>query len=101
MRPETLEAAGIVRAGSVILGSGRANGAEVIRAALALNPGARVLARAPYLRDVPSLKEAGASPVYSREGEVRAGVHRRHPRRPWRDARTDRPRAHGELFGDA
>ena len=35
-----------------------------------LNPDVRVLARAPYLRDVPSLKEAGANRVYSGEGEV-------------------------------
>jgi CPA2 family monovalent cation:H+ antiporter-2 len=29
-----------------------------------------VLARAPYLRDVPALKEAGANSVYSGEAEV-------------------------------
>jgi CPA2 family monovalent cation:H+ antiporter-2 len=70
-RPETLEAAGVARAGTLILGSaGMANSAEVIRAARALNPHVRVLARAPYLRDVESLKEAGAHTVYSGEGEV-------------------------------
>jgi CPA2 family monovalent cation:H+ antiporter-2 len=70
-RPETLEAAGVTRAGTLILGSaGMANSAEVIRAARALNPHVRVLARAPYLRDVESLKEAGAHTVYSGEGEV-------------------------------
>ena len=70
-RPETLDAAGVVRAGSLILGSaGMANSAEVIRAARALNPSIRVLARASYLRDVPSLKAAGANQVYSGEGEV-------------------------------
>ena len=47
-----------------------ANSAEVIRAARALNPRVRVLARAPYLRDVAVLKEAGATSVYSGEGEV-------------------------------
>jgi CPA2 family monovalent cation:H+ antiporter-2 len=70
-RPETLEAAGIAKAGSLILGSaGMANSAEVIRMARALNPTVRVLARAPYLRDVPSLAQAGADSVYSGEGEV-------------------------------
>jgi monovalent cation:H+ antiporter-2, CPA2 family len=70
-RPETLEAAGIARAGSLILGSaGMTNSAEVIRAARRLNPRVRVLARASYLRDVAALKEAGANGVYSGEGEV-------------------------------
>jgi CPA2 family monovalent cation:H+ antiporter-2 len=70
-RPETLEAAGVARAGSLILGSaGMANSAEVIRAARGLNSRVRVLARAPYLRDVSMLKEAGATSVYSGEGEV-------------------------------
>ena len=59
------------RAGSLILGSaGMANSAEVIRIARTLNPSVRVLARAPYLRDIPALKEAGANRIYSGEGEV-------------------------------
>jgi CPA2 family monovalent cation:H+ antiporter-2 len=71
MRPETLEAAGVARAGSLILGSaGMANSAEVIRAARELNPHVRVLARATYLRDVAPLIDAGANRVYSGEGEV-------------------------------
>src|SRR5262245_11629362 len=70
-RPETLEAAGIAKAGSLILGSaGMANTADVTRIARQLNPRIRVLARASYLRDVPMLKEAGASSVYSGEAEV-------------------------------
>jgi CPA2 family monovalent cation:H+ antiporter-2 len=70
-RPETLEAAGVGRAASVILGSaGMANSAEVIRTARRMNPDIRVLARAPYLRDVAVLKDAGANSVYSGEGEV-------------------------------
>jgi len=43
---------------------------EVIRMARGLNPDIRVLARAPYLRDLPVLKAAGADRVYSAEGEV-------------------------------
>jgi len=70
-RPETLEAAGVAKAGSLILGSaGMANSTEVIRTARGLNPHIQVLARASYLRDVASLKEAGANRVYSGEGEV-------------------------------
>lgn len=70
-RLETLEAAGVPHAASLILGSaGMANSAEVIRAARDLNPRVRVLARASYLRDVQPLREAGANSVYSGEGEV-------------------------------
>ena len=70
-RPETLVAAGVPASGSLILGSaGMADSAEVIRAARALNPEIRVLARAPFLRDVEALKGAGADAVYSGEGEV-------------------------------
>ena len=70
-RPETLEAAGVAKAGSLILGSaGMANSEEVIRTARAVNSRIRVLARASYLRDVPALKAAGANSVYSGEGEV-------------------------------
>ena len=70
-RPETLEAAGVARAGSLILGSaGMANSDDVIRQARTLNPKIRVLARATYLRDLAGLKAAGANQVYSGEGEV-------------------------------
>jgi voltage-gated potassium channel Kch len=45
-RTETLEAAGVGRAGMLIVGSaGMANGADVIRTARTLNPQIRVLAR--------------------------------------------------------
>jgi CPA2 family monovalent cation:H+ antiporter-2 len=70
-RPETIEAAGGAKAGIIILGSaGMANSTETIRAARELNPKIRVMARASYLRDVVALKAAGASSVYSGEGEV-------------------------------
>ncbi len=70
-RPDTLEAAGIGKTGTLILGSaGMANSADVIRTARAINPHVKVLARASHLRDVPSLKQAGANSVFSGEGEV-------------------------------
>jgi CPA2 family monovalent cation:H+ antiporter-2 len=103
-RPETLEAAGIARAGSLILGSaGMANSAEVIRAARAVNPKVRVLARAPYLRDVAALRDAGATRVYSGEGEVALAFIEdildglgATPEQIDRE----RARAHAELFGE-
>jgi len=70
-RPETLEAAGVQQASILILGSaGMADSSEVIRNARQLNPSTVVLARATYLRDIPTLKQAGADRVYSGEGEV-------------------------------
>ncbi len=71
MQPETLAAAGIAQARSLILSSaGMANSSEVLRIARTANPGIRVLARASYLRDVEPLKTAGANRVYSGEAEV-------------------------------
>jgi monovalent cation:H+ antiporter-2, CPA2 family len=70
-RPETLQAAGVHRVGSVILGSaGVGSSEEIIQAARTLNPQVRVLARVAYLRDVAALKKAGANAIYSGEGEV-------------------------------
>jgi CPA2 family monovalent cation:H+ antiporter-2 len=67
----TLTAAGAATAGSLILTSaGMAHSSETIRAARALNPKIRVLARTSYLRDLPALGAAGADAVYSGEGEV-------------------------------
>ena len=68
---ETLTAAGVASAGSLILTSaGMAHSTEVIRAARRLNPKVRVLARAAYLRDLAPLKKAGADTAYSGESEV-------------------------------
>ena len=70
-RVEVLEAAGVAHAGILILGSaGLTGSAEIIRMARHLNPQIRVLARASYLRDMPALKEAGATAAYSGEAEV-------------------------------
>jgi CPA2 family monovalent cation:H+ antiporter-2 len=46
------------------------DGREVIQYAKELNPGIHVLARAPYLRDLESLRNAGAETLISAEGEV-------------------------------
>ena len=104
-RPETLEAAGIVKAGNLILGSARmANAAEVIRTARGLNAHVRVLAGAPYLRDVGPLKEAGANRVYAGEGEVALAFIEdilEHLGATPEQIDRERARAHDELAGDA
>jgi CPA2 family monovalent cation:H+ antiporter-2 len=104
-RLDTLEGAGVARAGSLILGSaGMANGTEVIRMARSLNPGIRVLARASYLRDVPGLKSAGADNVYSGEGEVALAFIEDildHLGATPEQIDRERDRAHAELFSHA
>jgi CPA2 family monovalent cation:H+ antiporter-2 len=102
-RPETLEAAGVASAGSLILTSaGMAHSTEVIREARRLNPKIRILARAAYLRDLPLMKEAGADTAYSGEGEVALAfideILDTLGATPEQIDRS-RARAHGELFG--
>ena len=68
---DTLAQAGAADAANLILTAvGMADGRETIRNAKDLNPDIHVLARAPYLRDLPPLREAGAETVVSAEGEV-------------------------------
>jgi CPA2 family monovalent cation:H+ antiporter-2 len=104
-RADTLQAAGVDKAGILILGSaGMANSAEAIRTARALNSHLRVLARAPYLRDVPTLTGAGANKVFSGEGEVALAfiedILDSLGATPEQIDR-ERARAHGELVRDA
>ena len=90
-RPETLEAAGVARAGSLILASaGMANSAEVIRAARALNPHVRVLARAPYLARCGVVEGGRRACRVLRRRRGRSRVHRGHSRDARGHARTDR-----------
>ena len=70
-RPETLIAAGIRGAGSVILSvAGLPTAGEIIRESRHLSPRILILARTVYLRDIQALKDAGADQVFSGEGEV-------------------------------
>jgi CPA2 family monovalent cation:H+ antiporter-2 len=70
-RLETLEAAGVSSASTVILASaGMEHSEAVIHLARQLNPNIYVMARSSYLRDLESLKRAGAHSVFSGEGEV-------------------------------
>ena len=69
--PDTLAQAGAANADNLILtAAGMADSREAIRHAKALNPDIHVLARTPYLRDLDSVKHAGAETVISAEGEV-------------------------------
>jgi monovalent cation:H+ antiporter-2, CPA2 family len=103
-RPETLNEAGIATAGNLILTSaGMANSEEVIRVAREANPRVRVLARASYLRDLPTLKRAGADTVFTGEGEVGLAFVEEMLVRLGATAEQidrERARAHQELFGE-
>jgi CPA2 family monovalent cation:H+ antiporter-2 len=100
---DTLEAAGVADAGTLILTSaGMGNAAEVIRMARELNPTIRVLARAAYLRDLPQMHKAGADRVFTGEGEVALGLIETILQRLGATAEQidrERERAHRELFG--
>ena len=68
---ETLEEAGVARAGSVILSAAGDKSPEpIIRLARQLNPGVRILVRSAYARELPMLRAAGAERAFSGEGEV-------------------------------
>jgi monovalent cation:H+ antiporter-2, CPA2 family len=70
-RLETLEAADVDKAGTLILAaSGLENAAEVARMARTLNPRIRVLARCGYLRERDALRAAGVDAVFASEGEI-------------------------------
>ena len=68
---DTLRAAGVHQAATLILSSSSLHGSEeVIRLARELNPDIRVLTRAAYLRERASLIAAGADEVITSEGEI-------------------------------
>jgi monovalent cation:H+ antiporter-2, CPA2 family len=74
-RRGVLEQAGIARAESLILSaSGLAAATEAVRAAIEINPDIQVVARADYLREAEVLRQAGASEVFSGEGEVALAI---------------------------
>lgn len=100
---DTLEAAGVAHADTIILTSaGMGNTAEVIRMARELNPNVRVLARAAYLRDLADMQRAGADRVFTGEGEVALSLIETILERLGATAEQidrERDRAHRELFG--
>jgi CPA2 family monovalent cation:H+ antiporter-2 len=66
-----LEEAGVAGADTIVLTSaGMEHSEDTIREARELNAGIHVMARAMYIRHVPSLRGAGADAVFSGEAEV-------------------------------
>jgi CPA2 family monovalent cation:H+ antiporter-2 len=100
--PQTLVAAGLRHAATLIVSGADGGAPETIRSARELNPTVHIFARAGYLRDVPKLRSAGADRVFSGEGEVALtmteAVLRRLGATPDQIDR-ERQRLHGELFG--
>lgn len=70
LRPGTLEDAGIMDAGSLIISADVEDAAEIVRHARSLNPDLRILVRCAHLRDVAELANAGATVVAAGEAEV-------------------------------
>jgi len=99
---QTLQAAGVPTARSLILSADIGNAREVSRAARELNPRVQVLARTAHLRDMDALKKAGADAVFSGEGEVALAlteaILQRLGATPDQIDR-ERDRVHQELFG--
>jgi CPA2 family monovalent cation:H+ antiporter-2 len=100
--PDTLVAAGVRHAATLIISGADTGAPETIRAARELNPNLHIFVRGAYLRDVPKLRSAGAEHVFSGEGEVALAmteaVLRRLGATPDQIDR-ERQRLHGELFG--
>lgn len=100
--PDTLVAAGVRHAATLIISGADSGAPETIRAARELNASVHIFARGAYLRDVPKLQSAGAKDVFSGEGEVALAmteaVLRRLGATPDQIDR-ERQRLHGELFG--
>ena len=100
--PDTLVAAGVRHAATLIISGADSGAPETIRAARELNPSQHIFVRGAYLRDVPALRRAGAGQVFSGEGEVALAmteaVLRRLGATPDQIDR-ERQRLHGELFG--
>jgi CPA2 family monovalent cation:H+ antiporter-2 len=100
---DTLEQAGVGGASTLILTSaGMAHSEDVIREAREINPAIHVLARTSYLRDVDTLKRAGARDVFAGESEVALAftesiLHRLGATAEQID--RERTRVHEELFG--
>jgi CPA2 family monovalent cation:H+ antiporter-2 len=67
---EVLHHAGTENADGLIIAASGAPADAIVRAARELNPKIRVLTRSTYLREVGKLREAGATMVFSSEGEI-------------------------------
>ncbi len=100
--PDTLVAAGVRHAATLIISGADSGAPETIRAARELNPEQHIFARGGYLRDVPALRRAGAKHVFSGEGEVALAMTEAVLRRLGATSDQidrERERLHGELLG--
>jgi CPA2 family monovalent cation:H+ antiporter-2 len=101
--PETLISAGLRHADTLIVSGADTGTPEVIASARDINPKTMIFVRGKYLREVPSLRHAGANQVFSGEGEVALAmteaVLRRLGATPDQIDR-ERRRVHDELIGD-
>ncbi|MGE0407223.1 MAG: cation:proton antiporter [Candidatus Korobacteraceae bacterium] len=102
--PETLKAAGVPVAGSLILTADVASSKEVTRVARELNRDIHVLARTTHLRGLRALKEAGVQSAFSGEGEVALAMTETILQRLGATPEQmdqERERVHAELFGQS
>lgn len=101
---DTLITAGVRHADTLIVSGADSGASETIRNARELNPALHVFARGGYLRDVTTLRDAGAEQVFSGEGEVALAmteaVLRRLGATPEQIDR-ERARVHDDLFGSS
>jgi K+:H+ antiporter len=99
---DSLVTAGLRHAGTLIVSGADTGSPEIIQGARDINPRVHIFVRSVYLRDVPSLKTAGAEQVFSGEGEVALAMTEAVLRRLGATAEQvdrERDRVRGELFG--
>ena len=99
---DSLVIAGLRHAGTLIVSGADTGSPEIIQGAREVNPGVDIFVRSVYLRDVPSLKAAGAEQVFSGEGEVALAMTEAVLRRLGATADQvdrERDRVRDELFG--
>jgi CPA2 family monovalent cation:H+ antiporter-2 len=100
---DTLVDAGVRHADTLIVSGADAGAPITIKTARELNPRVHIFARGAYLRDVPSLRGAGAEQVFSGEGEVALAMTEAVLRRLGAtpdQIDAERERVHEELFPD-
>ena len=99
---DSLVTAGLRHAGTLIVSGADTGSPEIIQGAREINPDVDIFVRSVYLRDVPTLKAAGAEQVFSGEGEVALAMTEAVLRRLGATADQvdrERDRVRAELFG--
>jgi len=99
---DSLVTAGLRHAGTLIVSGADTGSLEIIKGARDINPRVHIFVRSGYLRDVPTLKTAGAEQVFSGEGEVALAMTEAVLRKLGATAEQvdrERDRVRAELFG--